>query len=432
MTRILAIVAILVVGAGAIWYATRPAETAGVEYRFVTVSKGNLESVVASTGTLDAVTTVQVGTQVSGIVNTIYVDFNDPVRRGQVIARIDTTLLASSVRDAKANLVRARAQLEFNQREYDRVKELHEKGFTTEVALNQAAYNLDIAKAGIQTAAISLERAERNLSYATIISPIDGVVIERNVDEGQTVAASLSAPQLFLIANDLKRLEIQAAVDEGDIGQIQPGQKARFTVQAYNDEMFNGVVRQVRLQSTVENNVVTYTAVIDVDNTDGRLLPGMTATVDFLIERVEDVFMIPNAALRFRPTERLMGEFRARMEAQRAASGDSVSGSRAAPGGAARPGAAGGRPAGMNGGFGGASNRAMLWYLDDAGQVQTVRVETGITDGSSTEIRGEGLAEGMQIIAGVTETEASGGFSNPFQSGSDAGNRPSFGRGGGF
>lgn len=424
MTRILAIVAVLVVGAGAIWYATRPAETTGVEYRFVNVSKGNLESVVASTGTLDAVTTVQVGTQVSGIVNTIYVDFNDPVRRGQVIARIDTTLLASSVRDASANLVRARAQLEFNQREYDRVKELHEKGFTTEVALNQAAYNLDIAKAGIQTASISLERAERNLSYATIISPIDGVVIERNVDEGQTVAASLSAPQLFLIANDLKRLEIQASVDEGDIGQIQPGQKARFTVQAFENQMFDGVVRQVRLQSTVTNNVVTYTAVIDVDNSDGRLLPGMTATVDFLIERVEDVFMIPNAALRFRPTERMMGELRARMEAQRTANGDSASGSRAAP--------TGGRPAGMNGGFGGASNRALLWYLDDAGQVQTVRVETGITDGSSTEIKGEGLADGMQIIAGVTETEASGGFSNPFQSGNDAGSRPSFGRGGGF
>ncbi|MEQ9103961.1 MAG: efflux RND transporter periplasmic adaptor subunit [Rhodothermales bacterium] len=431
MTRILAIVAVLVVGAGAIWYATRPAETTGVEYRFVNVSKGNLESVVASTGTLDAVTTVQVGTQVSGIVNQIYVDFNDPVRRGQVIARIDTTLLASSVRDANASLVRARAQLEFNQREYDRVKELHEKGFTTEVALNQAAYNLDIAKAGIQTASISLERAQRNLSYATIISPIDGVVIERNVDEGQTVAASLSAPQLFLIANDLKRLEIQASVDEGDIGQIQPGQKARFTVQAYDNQMFDGVVRQVRLQSTVTNNVVTYTAVIDVDNADGRLLPGMTATVDFLIERVEDVYMIPNAALRFRPTERMMGELRARMEAQRAANGDSASGSRAASGGAPT-GAGGGRPAGMNGGFGGASNRALLWYLDEAGQVQTVRVETGITDGSSTEIRGEGLSDGMQIVAGVTETEASGGFSNPFQSSSDAGSRPSFGRGGGF
>lgn len=416
MTRITAIITILVVGAGIIWYATRPAETAGVEYRFVTVTKGDLESVVASTGIMDAVTTVQVGTQVSGIVNKIYVDFNSPVRRGQIIARIDTTLLGSSVRDARASLERSRAQLEFNEREYARVKELYDKGFTTEVALNLAAYNLDIAKAGLQTSAINLERQERNLSYATIISPIDGVIIERNVDEGQTVAASLSAPQLFLIANDLKRLEIQASVDEGDIGQIVPGQTARFTVQAYSDEVFEGKVRQVRLQSKVENNVVTYSAVIDVDNTDGRLLPGMTATVDFLIERVDDVFRIPNAALRFRPTERMMAELRARMEA------------RQSEGGAIQ------RPAGragMAGAPGGGNGGVMLWYLDETGVVQTLRARTGITDGSMTEITADGLEEGMEIIAGVTEVEASGGFSNPFQSNSTE-SGPRFGRGGGF
>jgi len=429
MKRIIVIALVLVVAAAAVWYVMRPTNTgSGVEYRFVNVTKGDLESVVASTGALDAVTTVQVGTQVSGIVNKIYVDFNDIVRRGQLIARIDTTLLASSVRDAKAGLERSQAQLDFNKKEFDRIKELYEKEFTTEVALNQAEYNLELARTGVQTSRINLERAERNLGYATIYSPIDGVIIERNVDEGQTVAASLSAPQLFLIANDLGRLEILASVDEGDIGLIKPGQEARFTVQAYDDQVFTGTVRQVRLQSTVDNNVVTYTAVIDVNNQDGKLLPGMTATVDFLIEHVEDVLMVPNAALRFRPTERMMNELRMRFEAQRAereAAGDSTR---------TRGGQTGGAPEGMAGGFGGrpgASNFAMLWYLDADGALQMARGRTGITDGSQTEIISSDLSEGMQIIAGVTETEPDGGFSNPFSSNTDTGGSR-FSRGGGF
>lgn len=438
MKRIIVIALVLVVAAAAVWYVMRPTNTgSGVEYRFVNVTKGNLESVVASTGALDAVTTVQVGTQVSGIVNKIYVDFNDTVRKGQLIARIDTTLLASSVRDAKAGLERSQAQLDFNRKEFDRIKELYEKGFTTEVALNQAEYNLELARTGVQTSRINLERAERNLGYATIYSPIDGVIIERNVDEGQTVAASLSAPQLFLIANDLGRLEILASVDEGDIGLIKPGQEARFTVQAYDNQVFKGNVRQVRLQSTVENNVVTYTAVIDVNNQDGKLLPGMTATVDFLIEHVEDVLMVPNAALRFRPTERMTNELRARFEAQRAereAAGDTTrtrGGQAGGQTGGQRPAAAGMGAPGGSGGRPGGSNFAMLWYLDADGAVQMARGRTGITDGSQTEIISNDITDGMQIIAGVTETEPDGGFSNPFSSNTDTGGNR-FSRGGGF
>ena len=299
MKKVIALVVVLVIAVGAIWYTNSAEAEARLEYRFVTLENGDLESVVASSGKLNAVTTVQVGTQVSGIVNRIYVDFNDVVRRGQVIASIDTTLLISSVEDARATLNRNQAQLDFSETEFNRIQGLFEKQFSTEVEMNQAKYNLDLAKATIVSSRISLERAQRNLSYATIVSPINGVVVERNVDEGQTVAASLNTPQLFLIANNLSRMEILAAVDESDIGLIKQDQTVRFTVQAYDEATFYGKVRQVRLQSAVQENVVTYTAVVDVDNSDRRLLPGMTATVDFLIEQVSAVMKVPKCSSSF-------------------------------------------------------------------------------------------------------------------------------------
>jgi len=443
MKRIIALGIVLVVVAGVVWYANSAEAEARLEYRFVTIDEGDLESVVASTGNLSAVTTVQVGTQVSGIVNEIYVDFNDDVRRGQIIARIDTTLLVSSVKDAEATLSRNQAQLDFSQIEFDRVANLFEKSFATEVEYNQAKYNLDLAQATMVSSRINLERANRNLNYAIIVSPISGVVVERNVDEGQTVAASLNTPQLFLIANDLAKMEILASVDESDIGLIQEGQTVRFTVQAYDDDVFYGKVRQVRLQSTIQENVVTYTAVVQVDNSDGRLLPGMTATVEFLIEQVADVMKVPNSALRFRPNEQMMTDFMARMEAMRAARSDS-SGSDAAGrregGGQRGEGAASGRGgfqgAGNPGGWsgapgGGRTDSVTLWYLDENGDIMTTRVRTGITDGSQTEVTGRNLEPGMQIISGVSVTESEGGFQNPFQQSQESrGSR--FSRGGGF
>jgi len=450
MKKTLALVAVVIIVVAAIWYTNGAEAESRLEYRFVNVDIGNLESVVASTGKLNAVTTVQVGTQVSGIVNKIYVDFNDKVRRGQVIARIDTTLLVSSVEEARATLNRNQAQLDFSEVEFNRIKGLHDKQFATEVEMNQAKYNLDLAKATIVSSRISLERAVRNLSYATIVSPIDGVVVERNVDEGQTVAASLNTPQLFLIANDLARMEILASVDESDIGLILKDQDARFTVQAYDNATFVGRVRQVRLQSAIQENVVTYTAVVDVDNSDGRLRPGMTATVEFLIKKVENVFKVPNTALRFRPNEEMMAQMQASAGAEsQGAPGGQGGAPGAAPGAAAQGGpGAQGRPQGGpgaqgaqgGGGFpgqggrpaGGASNRGTLWYLDATGAIKMARVTTGITDGSQTEISGEGLEEGMQVIAGVSVAEGDGSFSNPFQNQSAGGQRGGFGRGGGF
>ena len=435
MKKTITIITLLIGVVAVVWYSTSAEAVARMEYRFVNVERGNLESVVASTGNLSAVTTVQVGTQVSGIVNEIYVDFNDEVRRGQIIARIDTTLLISSVQDARATLSRNQAQLDFSRTEFNRVKNLYEKSFATEVEYNQAKYNLDLAQATIVSSEINLERAQRNLDYATIVSPINGVVVERNVDEGQTVAASLNTPQLFLIANDLSDMEILVSVDESDIGIIEEGQVVRFTVQAYDDDTFYGEVKQVRLQSTVQENVVTYTAVVGVDNVDGRLLPGMTATVEFLIETVDDVLKVPNAALRFRPNEQMMLELRERMQADRGQSSDSTArpggdaSTQSAPGQAAPGGWA---SAGGNQGFGGGSDRAMLWYLDENGNISMLMARTGITDGSLTEISGPGVEEGMQIIAGVSMIEEEGGLQNPFTNNesNDRGGR--FSRGGGF
>lgn len=442
-------VAVALVGA-AFWYFSQGDGEAASPYRFVEVERGDLEAVVSSTGVLEPVTTVEVGTQVSGRIAQIYVDFNDEVKQGQVIALIDKTLLMSAIKDAEAALERNMAQLRQGEREFDRLKPLFEKQYVTEVEYNQARYDLEIAQAAVKSAEINLERAQQNLAYATIYAPIDGTVVERNVEVGQTVAASLSAPILFLIANDLAQMQILANVDESDIGSIQEGQVARFTVQAYPDDVFIGRVRQVRLQSTMQENVVNYTVVIDVANDDGRLLPGMTATVDFLIETAEDVLKVSNAALRFRPTQSMMEAFRARRQqmledrpggrpdsaqmAGRRGRRDSLRGGGAAgqrgqggftgqngfggQGGVAGFGGQGGR-----GGFGG-RDMTMLWYLDDAGQVAAVPVRTGITDGQSTQITplGNGAIEpGLQIIAGVTQVGEEDAPANPFQNNQSGG-----------
>lgn len=415
MKKIISIVVVLAVTGATVWQLTRGDGQPSTSYRFVEVQQGDLEAVVTATGALEAVINVQVGTQVSGIVEKLYVDFNDHVRRGQLLARIDTTLLASAVRDARTNLERNIAQRDYMKTELDRVEGLHERGYSTDVELNKARYDHRIAVASVSTSEVSLERAERNLSYARIYSPIDGVVVERNVDEGQTVAASMNTPQLYLIANDLSRMQILASVDESDIGRIKEGQDVRFSVQAFDEETFVGTVRQVRLQSANQENVVTYTVVVDVDNKDGRLLPGMTTTVEFLTNKVTDVFMVPNAAIRFRPTDEMAEELRTRMAATREQRGQGERDStRARPEGPAGQGGVGAAMAGGQGGFGGDTDRAMLWYVDDEGQLSVKMVRTGLTDGAQTEIRGRDLEVGLRVIAGVTLTDDAGS-SNPFE-----------------
>ncbi len=415
----LAVIVLVVVGVLA-WTIRNSRSHETVHYRLVTVQQGDVEAVVSATGTLDAVITVQVGTQVSGIVDEICVDFNDPVEAGQVMARIDTTLLTNAVAAAEAQRARSEAELRQAQREYARVGALHVEGLVSDREYNEAQYNLDIARASVQSSAVDLDRTRQNLSYATITSPIGGTVIARAVDVGQTVQASFSAPELFLVAGDLTRMQILAMVDESDIGQIAEGQTARFTVQTYPEDVFTGTVRQLRLQSATEENVVNYTAVVDVANPDGRLLPGMTATVDFLVDTATDVLHVPNAALRYKPDQATMTAAVERMRAARQADMDGGTNPRAD------------RPAGHENAAA-PSNRGALWVVDETGELAMIPVRTGISDGTNTVVMGRRLEAGQQVIAGVSSTAAAASSTaSPFQQQQGGDRRPGPPAPGGF
>src|ERR1043166_7121839 len=280
-------------------------------YRFAPIERGNINATVSATGTLNAVTTVSVGTQVSGQVSELLVDFNDHVKKGQLLARIDPTLAQQAVSDAEANLEKAEAQAVQASRDYARNRELRSDGLVAKSAEEQTQSASQVAQASVRSARIALDRAKQNLAYTNIYAPIDGVVVEKNVQQGQTVAASLSAPQLFLIANDLSQMQILAQVGESDIAQIKEGQPVEFTVQALPGQTFKGIVKQVRLQSATTDNVVNYTVVVSVDNPQGKLLPGMTARANFLTKAATNVLEVPNAALRFKPSEAQLAELKA-------------------------------------------------------------------------------------------------------------------------
>jgi len=397
-------------------------------YRYATVTRGNLQSTVSATGTLSAVTTVQVGTQVSGQVSAIYVDFNDKVKKGKLLARIDPTLAQQAIADAQAGLEKMQAQLLQAQQTYDQDKPLFDSKFITATEFNTAQANLAVARANVRSAQVTLDKAKQNLAYTIIYAPIDGVVVERDVDVGQTVAASFSAPQLFLIANDLSHMQILAAVDESDIGQIKDGQQVTFTVEAYPTRTFTGTVQQVRLQSKTTDNVVNYTVVIGVQNQDGALLPGMTATVSFLTGSADSVLMVPNAALRFRPTPEMMASLGRSPSRTSVAHGDSTGAAERSVAGTAR------RTQGTAGqarsatGTASRPGPALLWHVGADGKVTATRVRPGLTDGQRTEVEGEGITPGMQVIVGTATTQtaasAAPAASSPFQTPSRGGFRP--------
>lgn len=410
MKRLILLVIVLAIVFASVWFLRRDTAQGTLHYRLVSVERGDLAAMVSATGHLEPVVTVQVGTQVSGIIDAIDVDFNDPVTAGQVIARIDTTLLASAVAASVAQRERHQAELRHAQREYERIASLRAEDLVAETDYHLARYALDVARAAVAGAEVDLGRARQNLAYATITAPISGTVIHRAVDGGQTVQASFAAPELFLIAGDLSQMRILAAVDESDIGQISPGQRARFTVQAYPDTMFTGTVGQVRLLGNTAENVVTYTVVVDVGNPDRRLLPGMTATVDFLVETAPDVLHVTNAALRFRPAEAAM---QAAIERRRAANE-----ARRAEAGEASGGAGG---AGRSGGGPGAGDRGMLWVPRPDGQLDVIMVRTGITDGVHTAVEGRDLTAGLRVIAGMSSQAAATASGSPFQPGGQQG-----------
>ena len=271
------------------------------DFRFDKVSNGDLTVYVTATGTINAVTSVDVGTQVSGIISKLYADFNSIVKEGQVIAQIDPTFLQQSVKDAEANLERTEAQLADSKRILDRTKTLYEKNLESQANYDAAVTTFESNQAGLKQAQASLDRAKINLAYATIYAPISGVVINRAVNVGQTVAASFSSPTLYTIANNLQKMQVQTTVDESDIGRISIGQDATFTVDAYPDEKFSGTVSQIRLAPVSIQNVVNYTVVIDVNNDQLKLMPGMTANVKVMVANTRDVLRVPNMALRFQP-----------------------------------------------------------------------------------------------------------------------------------
>lgn len=372
-------------------------EAATPAYRTAAVTRGTVTATVSSTGTLNAVRTVQVGTQVSGQIGKIYVDFNDHVKKGQLLATIDPKLQQQAVEDAQAQLERAEAQLALAQSEYTRNKQLFDAKVLSASEYATTQSNFSVQQAAVKSAQISLERAKQNLSYTSIYAPIDGVIVERNVNDGQTVAASLSAPQLFLIANDLSEMEILASVDEGDIGAIKDGLPVSFTVQAYPNQNFKGFVRQVRLQSTTVENVVTYTAVVSVKNLEGKLRPGMTATVKFETATADNAFLVPAAALRITATEQMKAEAGIKDSASRPGAGagrGSFAGARSDTAAIRQRVAAGG------------SRPALLWTVDSTGKVKALHVRTGVSDGQKTVVEGKDLREGMTVIVGLSPEQA--------------------------
>ena len=311
---ILIAIVIIVVAGGAIWIFSGSKAKHKISYTTVTVSKSDISNSVTATGTIEPVTEVEVGTQVSGIIDKLYADYNSVVSKGQLIAEMDKVTLQSELASAQATYDGNKAEYEYQKKNYERSKGLHEKQLISDTDYEQALYNYEKAKSQFDSSKAALAKAERNLSYATITSPIDGVVIDRAVEEGQTVAAGFETPTLFTIAADLTQMQVVADVDEADIGGVVEGQRASFTVDAYPNDVFEGVVTQIRLgdasstsSTSTTTTVVTYEVVISAPNPDLKLKPRLTANVTIYILDKKDVLSVPNKALRFTPEKPLIG-----------------------------------------------------------------------------------------------------------------------------
>jgi len=419
----------LVVVAGVIFALTslKSKKNGAVKYRMETVSKGNIEALVVTSGALNPVKLVEVGSQVSGEIDEIYVDFNSQVKKGEVLAELDQTILKSKIDQAQSNymsalasLERAEVTLDNLQKKNERAKALFDKNLISieekdaaEVSYLGAKTDVTSAKARAEQAKAQLESSKVDLTYATIKSPIDGVVINRLVNVGQTVQASFSAPKLFEIANDLTKMQVECAVDEADIGTVKEGQAVRFSVDAFPNENFKGIVKQVRYAATTTSNVVTYTTIVEVENPELKLRPGMTATVSIITNSAKDVLRVSNAALRFTPSltpeemQKIGAEMKARADARRAQAGGQAAAS--APGAAPDAAQASRRSSFGQGGPAageGARQPTQVWAKDPDGKLRMIPVRTGITDGSFTEIVRGDLKEGQEIIAGLASGAA--------------------------
>jgi HlyD family secretion protein len=405
--------AIIVIMVGGVWYFQRGKSNAP-QYQTTTVERGDLTQAVTATGTLNPVVNVTVGSQVSGRISKLNVDYNSIVKSNEVIAEIDPSTYQGALEQAQANLANAKANLELQQAEAARSAELFTNKLISSSDYDTAMATRDEAQAAVQLNQASLDNANVNLGYCKIISPVDGIVISRAVDLGQTVASSFSTPTLFQIANDLTKMQIDSSVAEADVGGIVDGQSVDFTVDAYPYRNFYGEVMQVRNAPTNANNVVTYDCVISVTNADYKLKPGMTANISFIIAQRENVLTIPNSALRFHPPE------------MAGLPGDTNSAAAQMTNGGTQHGGAYGQGGGQghHGGGGRAHGERPVTHTvyvlsgdEKNPTLQAVQIKTGITDGISTEVV-SGLNEGDKVVTGtLNPTGTAAATSNPFGGG---------------
>jgi HlyD family secretion protein len=374
----------------------------------VKVEKGNITNTVTATGTIEAITTVEVGTQVSGILQHVYVDFNDNVKKGQLLAKLDETSLKAQLEQSQSTVDQAQAQLNFQEATYNRLKVLCDKKLIAQADYDQALYNYENSKASLSNAKSALSRTKVNLEYATITSPIDGVVLNRAVEEGQTVAASFNTPTLFTIVNDLTQMEVQTSVDEADIGKVKQDQRVEFTVDAYPDMKFVGNVSEVRLQPVTTNNVVTYVVIISAPNPDKKLMPGMTASATIYVEEKENTLFLSGKAMRFTPNAAYLKKLMdGKPPVAPVLKSTQTTGSNQIPAGQADiPGAipGGKSQAGLiQGADEGTIALKKVWVRDEKGGIHPVQVTIGIDNGTNVEIL-SGLKEGDEVIISMSDT----------------------------
>jgi HlyD family secretion protein len=413
MRRVILIVAVLIIGLAIGGYVFFNGERkVPVRYRTAVVERGGVTSLVTATGTINPVVSVQVGTQVSGMIKSLHADFNSVVKAGDIVATIDPEPFrarrdqaTSNLEMAKANVARARTDQAQRRRELERAKSLIAQQYVSQNDLDVAITNaqgadaqVNVAMAQVKQAEAALNAADLDLKYTTIRSPVNGIVVARNIEVGQTVAASFATPNLFLIALDLTKMQVDTNVSESDIGGITEGKEATFTVDAYPGVPFSGTIRQVRLVPINVQNVVTYNVVIGVDNKDLRLKPGMTANVSIIVAQKDEVLKVPNAALRFIPPKTEGGDTR-------------HSGGKPTKGGEiARAILAGGA----------STVPRTIWKQGDNGDLLPVVVQTGISDGMWTEVQSETVAEGDEVIVGIEQSRGarnSGGLPPGFGTG---------------
>lgn len=358
--KTLVIVAVAAIAALAVWLLSGGKKEEKITFDTAAVAPANIMNSITATGTIEPVTSVTVGTQVSGIVSKLFVDYNSVVKKGQVIAELDKTNLMSQLNTAKTQLATAQSQLNYQTANYKRYKTLFEKGLVAADDFDNAKLSYTQAKEQVASAKEEVQRAQTNLGYATITSPIDGVVLSKSVEEGQTVAASFSTPELFTIAQDLTNMQVVADVDEADIGDVKEGERVTFTVDAYPDDTFEGEVKQVRQEATTTNNVVTYEVVISAPNADLKLKPGLTANVTIYTAERKGVLSVPSKALRFTPQKETVGKMKI---------------------------------------VGAANAKNKVWTIE-GNSIVAHKVNIGMTDGTNTQIVG-GIAEGTKVVTGL-------------------------------